>query len=227
MPNTVPGCCELCGRQLAVSEHSLCTSCFGRLLAESLSHPVVCPACGNGRILFADGICALCHSGEEEDADGRCLARYLEPWPRLVQAIKFGSKAPLAQDLGRLMALCLGSPREDELVTWVPLAPRRFMLRGFNQAARLARAYARACGHDPVPLLRRIRGTRAQARLGASTRRYNLAGAFSVIPGARLEGREIILIDDVVTTGATTRGCRQVLHAAGARQVRVFSLCCG
>lgn len=223
----VPGCCELCGKLLVPSEHSLCVRCFDRLLTECRSYPVSCPVCGNERILFADGICASCHNGEEEGAAGRCLAHYHEPWPQLIRALKFGSKASLTQDLGRLMALCLGPPRQDELVTWVPLSLRRFMLRGFNQAARLAKTYAQACGERALPLLKRTRATKAQARLGAQKRRVNLRGAFSLVAASSLVGRKIILVDDVVTTGATSRACKELLLANGAREVRVFALCCG
>ncbi|HPH04169.1 MAG TPA: phosphoribosyltransferase family protein [Spirochaetota bacterium] len=223
----IPGCCELCRRPIEAGAKSLCQACFSRLLDESRASPVRCPACLEYRAPLADGICLVCHEGEGPVYEVRSLARYLEPWPGLIQAVKFGQKAPLLKDLGRLMGLCLGPPEKDELVTWVPLSPGRFMLRGFNQAARLARAYAESTQSRAWPLLRRIRGTKAQARLGARGRRHNLDGAFALLRGGNVEGRRILLIDDVVTTGATTTACCALLTAAGAARVRIFSLCCG
>ena len=227
MKPLIPGCCELCRRPIETGSGSLCTDCFSRLFNESWASPVRCPACLEHRAPLADGICSFCHEGAGAAYEVRSLARYLEPWPGLIQAVKFGQKAPLLKDLGRLMQICLGPPEEDELVTWVPLSPGRFMLRGFNQAARLAKAYAEPTQSRTLALLRRTRGTTAQARLGARGRKHNLDGAFALLRGGNVEGRRILLIDDVVTTGATTTACCALLTAAGAARVRIFSLCCG
>lgn len=223
----LPGRCELCKRALTPSERSLCQACFTRLLEDCLHNPVLCPSCNEKSSLLADGICPACHIGAAEPSPCQCLARYHDPWPELVRAIKFGHKEPLTQDLGRLLSLCLGPPQSGELVTWVPLSWRRFLQRGFNQAARLAKVYAAACETEASALLVRTRGTRAQARLGARGRQLNLGGAFALRPSLDVRGKKILIVDDVVTTGATTAACREALMAAGAGSVRVVSLCCG
>jgi len=106
----------------------------------------------------------------------------------------------------------------------VPLHPRRRRERGFNQAELLARALAarltREC--EPAALVRR-RETRPQAGLTAAARRRNVAGAFAVRRQARVAGRLVVLVDDVVTTGATVAACAHALRAAGAREVRLVS----
>jgi ComF family protein len=110
----------------------------------------------------------------------------------------------------------------------VPLHRLRLLKRGYNQAAVLARALAREAGLALVPdLLQRRRATRSQQGLSGQARLENVtAGAFRVHPWhrRRVEGRRVVLIDDVLTTGATVGACTRVLRRAGASQVDVLTL---
>lgn len=115
-------------------------------------------------------------------------------------------------------------PCEFDLLIPIPLHPGRERERGFNQATLLAREVGRArglrVGHG---LVRRIRATEAQSG-GRRAREENVKGAFRVVRPDQVEGRRFLLIDDVLTTGATVNECAKVLIAAGAVEVGVYTL---
>jgi ComF family protein len=104
----------------------------------------------------------------------------------------------------------------------VPLHPRRAELRGFNQAALLAKPVARALGARLAIALRRERDTLAQATLDRALRLRNMKEAFSAV--RRVNGESVLLVDDVRTTGATLEACSAALLAAGAKDVRTLVL---
>lgn len=106
----------------------------------------------------------------------------------------------------------------------VPLHWRRRLERGFNQSELLAEAVARRYGQRPVHAIRRRRHTEAQAGLSNAGRRTNVAGAFAVVRKDAVAGRRIILVDDVMTTGATAAACARALKRAGAQRVVLITL---
>lgn len=152
-------------------------------------------------------------------------ARYAGPLREALQAFKFAGRRSLARPLARLLVECCPEGPETGVVAIVPvpLAPRRQAERGYNQAALLAEGVGAAWR---VPLrsrwLRRTRATRPQSDLGAAERRANVAGAFVAAP--QVAGRSVLLIDDVVTTGATLAACAAALRAAGARVVGALAV---
>ncbi|HLG94359.1 MAG TPA: ComF family protein, partial [candidate division Zixibacteria bacterium] len=119
-------------------------------------------------------------------------------------------------ELGKLVAGCNYSPPWDALVP-VPLHWTRKWSRGFNQSAILARAVSKTAGLPVWPALRRVKRTRDQTRLSREKRLANVRGAFRVTK--EVEGKNLLLLDDVTTTGATLEECRRVLAEAGAAQV--------
>lgn len=133
---------------------------------------------------------------------------------------------PLGDWLAKL--LCRALPEEDgetfDLVVPVPLHWRRRWQRGFNQSALLARFVAHKNGLPVLQPIRRIRATATQAGLTHSNRRKNVTGAFRVSKPGRVRGKKILLIDDVMTTGATGAACASALKRAGATSVTLLTL---
>jgi ComF family protein len=159
--------------------------------------------------------------------------------------MKHGGRSDLARRLGRLLApvfrAALGDSRAIDAVIPIPLHPRKLRRRGFNQALVLARAALaatpdrpmRRASQIPVPvprpllerhLLLRIRHTRELGRRGPNVRRLEVAGAFRVSDPARVANKRFLLVDDVMTTGATLNECAETLMRAGASEVRVVAL---
>jgi ComF family protein len=140
-----------------------------------------------------------------------------------VLTLKFRSARYLGSTMGTLMRESLQSrPVRADLVVPVPLAPGRLRARGFNQAALLAEQVAPALRADLADVLRRD-DRAAQVGLGAARRLTNLAGAFACRDPARIECKDVVLVDDVVTTGATVSACADTLAHAGAGRVRVLA----
>lgn len=188
------------------------------------------------------GRCALRLSGDIERC-GECLREpppftrtlcavdYAFPWDRLIAGFKFHGRPELAGPMSRLMLQAARSTVSDlpttALLVPVPLSAARLAERGYNQAWELARRLARATGLRALPrALERVIDTRHQAELDRAQRMANLRAAFLVPSAARgeLEGRHVLLVDDVVTTGATAREAATTLLRAGAGQVVLWVL---
>ena len=139
-----------------------------------------------------------------------------------IHRAKYGSEPAFARTLGRLLSVALPSDRRAfDAVVPVPLHRRRLSQRGFNQAAEMARALGPRVAHG---LVRRTRDTPAQVGLGRHDRLLNVAGAFAVSEPGRVRGARLLVVDDVVTTGATLRELTKVLAEAGAVRVQAVAL---
>ncbi|HOX42218.1 MAG TPA: ComF family protein [Myxococcota bacterium] len=218
----LPPACGVCQALLDERREVLCPNCAAEL------EPLGGALCGRCGLPGADP-CPACR-GEPGP-----LSRLRSGWAyegALQQAIlrmKLGRRIELAEDLGaRLAARALPGWewQELELLAPIPLHPRRLHARGFNQAAVIARALARAHGL-PLSLdhLVRTRATPEQARAqDRAARLANVRGAFAVRAGHPFAGRCVCLVDDVVTTGATLHAAAEALLAAGAREVRGLSV---
>lgn len=149
-----------------------------------------------------------------------------------IRRFKYNAGIWLQEELvGWLMALwrtCPESVRAADAVAGVPLYPKRERERGYNQAALLGEALARRVG---IPfrhrLLGRQRATATQTHLTAAQRVHNVRGVFSVPWAGRVRGARIVLVDDVMTTGATVNECARTLKAAGAASVMVLTVARG
>lgn len=140
----------------------------------------------------------------------------------LVLALKAGARRGAGTALAAHMAAAAAAAGVGaELVAWVPGRPADARRRGFDHAEVLARAVARHLGLPAAGLVRRIRGAPDQVGLGAVERRRNLAGAFRAAPVVA----PVLLVDDVVTTGATAAACARALRAAGAPHVDLLAAC--
>ncbi|RLM25162.1 amidophosphoribosyltransferase [Brenneria alni] len=228
---TIAAHCWLCRLPLYHSRHGICSFCQRHLP----QRPLCCPRCG---LLSGDPTrqCGRCLKNPPPWQSITFVSDYVPPLNTLMKQFKFNGKTELAPVLARQILLrwlttyrehALSAPphlfRPDQLFT-VPLHQRRHWSRGFNQTELLARCLTRwlRCDYQPRAIAR-IRQTRIQQKLSASARRKNLRGAFSC--NTALTGKQVVLLDDVVTTGSTAAEISRVLLAQGAAGVQVWCLC--
>jgi competence protein ComFC len=167
------------------------------------------------------GSCADCPPRSIDGARAPFL--YADALARAIRGMKFSGWHAIGPHLAAGMAEVAGDLVPADVVTWVPLSRRRRARRGFDQAEVLARAVSESLGVPARPLLVRIRDTRAQARAGGSERRRALRDAFAGRRGGgELAGR-VLLVDDVLTTGATAAACARALRVSGAERVSVLT----
>lgn len=135
---------------------------------------------------------------------------------------KFRGARGYARGYGRLLAMKLLEDHPDgfDLLTWVPVSRLRRMRRGYDQVELLANAVGRELGVTPIRLLRKTRHNPPQSGIvGQAQRRANVLGAYCVESGQPLENQRILMLDDIITTGATAGECARILLTAGAKEV--------
>jgi ComF family protein len=227
-----PALCPVCQARLGRDRRDpLCGGCWARIIRLDPPYCVVCGVPAAEADLVTPGVtagsapCLACRSDPPPFDYARAAAPYLDPLRSAVHAFKFHGQRALARPLGDLVVeqCARGLPGPADALVPVPLAPGRERERGFNQSALLAERVGRALGR-PVRTgwLGRARPTRPQSELAADERRRNVRGAFRAAPA--VGGRHVVVIDDVLTTGATVTECARALRAAGARIVGVLTV---
>jgi ComF family protein len=222
----LPPRCLKCGDILG-GENGLCTACWSKLAWLS---PPCCVACGQP-FPFDSGagtLCGACLQRRPAYDRARAVFRYDDESRGLIIGFKHADRTECAPTLARWMARSGGELVADcALIVPVPLHWTRLATRRFNQAALLAQAIGRLADRpvDPLALTRR-RATRSQGRLSRFARLRNVKGAMAVRERSRsgVAGRRILLIDDVITTGATVETAAKALISAGAAVVDVLAL---
>jgi ComF family protein len=228
-----PRCAACACRFPPDTARRVCAACIAQI--ERLPEPL-CAVCGVPIAADTDrarGWCGRCTESPPHFSTARAAARYragaeeeTQVVPSLIRRHKYG----LDQSLAHALAECLGNTLpldggDYDVVVPVPLHRERLRWRGFNQAALLGIVIARrlGCPFDAGALVR-IRATDPQTGQSMRERRENIRRAFAVKRSARVANRNVLLVDDVMTTGATVDECARTLIEAGARRVGVLTL---
>ncbi len=217
----IPPVCLACDAHVG-DQGSLCPQCWGEMLFIEKPYCAVTGApfgfdIGEGS-LSADAI-----ANPPVFARARAVAQYDAVARKLVHGLKFSDRTDLAPWMAQWMVRAGGELLNDRpVIVGVPLHGRRMFFRRFNQSAELARHIAKISENRYTPqILQRIRATRQQVGLRAKERLANVRGAFWVPPDQKIniKGRRILLVDDVLTTGATLNAASRALLRAGAQSV--------
>lgn len=220
----LPPRCAACGA-IVDAQGAFCADCWGGLPF------ITAPMCASCGVPFetpqpAEATCGACLARPPRYTARAALA-YEGPAREVVLRLKHGDRQHLAADMAGHLRRAAGELPEDAVIVPVPLHRWRLWKRGYNQAAELAKALARSSGRPLlVDALVRRRATRSSQGLNPTQRRRNLAGAIALPPRCKplIAGRCIVLVDDVLTTGATANACARVLLRGGAASVRLLTL---
>lgn len=217
-----PPRCPLCGNAIE-AQSGLCADCWSGL---AIPGEPACASCQRplGDASLADSLCAPCMAEPPRHAGIAAATLYNDTSRQLVLRFKHGGRIALASMMARQMLSRLGKLPDEVLLVPVPLHRWRLWRRGYNQAALLAQEIGRLAQREvAVDALQRVKQTPSLGGLGRKAREKALSGAIVRNPARKvaLEGRPIILVDDVLTSGATTDACTRVLLRAGAQSVRI------
>lgn len=194
-----PPKCILCRKLLTNRQTDLCPECR-KSAPESFS--------AKRKIPFVAGWTAIWY--------------YRDDVRRSIHRFKFYHHRHYAKSYGRLLGMKLLKEYPDgfDLLTWVPTGFFRKLGRGYDQSRLLARAVAKELGCQSISLLKKVRNTPPQSRIRETARRQaNVSGAYMVINPTIVNGKRILLLDDVITTGSTCQECARVLMTAGAKEI--------
>ena len=216
LPPRCPGCAGIVDQV-----HSFCPECWKRV--EFLGSGG-CRTCGLPLQATDMDECGSCLAVPPRIARTRAAVAYDELSRSLAIRLKYGRKVAIARTMARYMAPLVERSDGDQILVPVPLHRARLWRRGFNQSALVARELSRRLQIDTdLFALRRIRRTPPLKGIGLLQRRRTVAGAFRIADPARVKGKTVILVDDVLTTGSTAEACARTLKRAGAARVELIS----
>ena len=226
-----PQHCAICKKHLKREERDVCEVCWNSLV--TLPDPF-CPYC-KSFFEYGDTKCSFCESTGKTIEDHkifmvRSLGRFDDYYKELIHRFKYGKKIPLGKRLAQRLGETINrdsSFLKSDLKTQnscflipVPLHKSRHRERGFNQSEILAEEISKIIGLSVLKnVLKRKKNTKDQTNLSLQQREENVRGAFVVTQPEMINGKKIILVDDVITTGATLNECARMLKQAGAERI--------
>jgi ComF family protein len=221
----LPDDCRVCGESLQeFSRVPVCSRCLHE--PEPLVAEYICSACRTPFVnrfpLDENGHCMLCRLGLQGFDAVYSYGSYEGTLRKLVHLFKYSGMRPLAKPFGELLARVLPRDQRFDVIVPMPLHWFKRWQRGFNQADLLAREIGKKWQVPVSEMVRRRKATSPQAGLTNAKRRANVRGAFRV--RRRLDGLRVLLVDDVLTTGATASACARALKRAGAAHVSLLAL---
>ena len=222
-----PDDCRVCGQPLhEISRIPVCAACLSE--PQPLIAEYFCISCRapflNPHPLDETGRCALCRLGLAGFDAVYSYGSYEGTLRKLIHLFKYGKIRPLARPFGDLLSRVVPREQRFDCVVPMPLHWRRRWERGFNQSELLAREIARRWNVPLLQAVKRVKATASQAGLTNAKRRANVSGAFDMRRGLRLHGARVLLVDDVLTTGASAAACARVLKRAGAAHVALLAV---
>ena len=216
----LPARCAGCGA-IVDEVHSFCVTCWTQV--EFLGEGG-CTTCGMPLEATEAEECGACLSRPPRIQRTRAAVAYGDLSRGIAIRLKYGRKVALARTMARYMAPLVDRGDRDPILVPVPLHRSRLWQRGFNQSALVAREMAaRLSLPADVGLLRRVKRTPPLKGMSLNQRQRTVAGAFQVSHKADLQGRTVVLVDDVLTTGSTADACAKALKRAGAARVELVS----
>lgn len=199
-----PPKCVLCGKLLEKEEIDLCRECRSIRFSNSII---------KNRWLFLDSFFFVWYY---EGNVRKSLLRY-----------KFRGARRYAPVYGRMLAMRISQelPEGFDILTWIPVSAKRKASRGYDQVELIARAVGRELGMKPIPLLKKVRDNPPQSSLtDDSMRKRNVSDVYQFRDGADISGKRILLLDDILTTGATAEEAARILLCAGAEEVHCAAM---
>ena len=223
----LPSQCLCCESYLEEGQKSICPNCLAKIRWIA---PPFCGICGTPFVSTEVDChpCGACVTKRKYFTMARALGHYEGPLREAIHRWKYEGKIGLSPIFGEWMAERLShywDPQCFDLILPVPLHQQRLRERGFNQALLLVRELSRRTGIPyRMNVLQKKRPTLPQVQLSGAEREKGVRKSFHILSGEELEGKTILLVDDVYTTGATVNECSKVLLAAGAARIDVFTL---
>jgi ComF family protein len=226
-PLVFPDDCRVCGDPLLKFYRvPVCASCLAD--PQPLVADFHCAACKTPFVnpfpLDENGLCALCRLGAKNFDAVYTYGSYEGTLRELLHLYKYNGMRPLSRTFGEMLKRSLPREQTFDMIVPMPLHWTKLWSRGFNQAELLAREVGNTWNVPVRDIVRRRKATAVQAGLTNSKRRLNVQGAFRIQRGKTLSGMHVLLVDDVLTTGATASACARVLKRAGAARVTVLAL---
>ncbi len=218
-----PRRCIACQKLLTVTgDKWLCKDCKPSFVPVKSASEFCCQTCG--RPIEHYGNCVFCNTEKTYYQKGSCLYSYKDGVRKAFFRFKFRERPDYSKFFGKEMAYNFdGNKTIYDIVTAVPMFPKKQRQRGYNQSEKLAQVFAKETGLKYERVLTKQKDTKAQRELKSEQRRKNIKNAFAV--NTDVKGKSILLIDDVVTTGYTINECCRVLKKAGAARVDYYALC--